>query len=43
MDNQALTTQNTLYPGHHNQLRQEEDPNLIIIKVEPIFDNDEPI
>ena len=26
-----------------NQLHQEEDPNLIIIEVEPIFDNDEPI
>ena len=26
-----------------NQLRQEEDPNLIIIEVEPIFDNDKPI
>ena len=26
-----------------NQLSQEEDPNLIIIEAEPIFDNDEPI
>ena len=26
-----------------NQLRQEEDPNLIIIKAEPIFDEEEPI
>ena len=25
-----------------NQLSQEEDPNLIIIEAEPIFDNDEP-
>ena len=26
-----------------NQLRQEEDPNLIIIEAEPILDEDEPI
>ena len=26
-----------------NQLSQEEDLNLIIIEVEPIFDNDQPI
>ena len=26
-----------------NQLSQEEDPNLIIIEAEAIFDNDEPI
>ena len=26
-----------------NQLHQEEDPNLIIIEAEPIFDNDKPI
>ena len=26
-----------------NQLSQEEDPNLIFIETEPIFDNNEPI
>ena len=26
-----------------NQLRQEEDPNVIIIEAEPIFDNDDHI
>ena len=26
-----------------NQLSQEEDPNLIFIEAEPIFDNDESI
>ena len=26
-----------------NQLSQEEDPNLIIIEAEPIFDNNKPI
>ena len=26
-----------------NQLSQEEDPNLIFIEAEPIFDNDKPI
>ena len=26
-----------------NQLKQEEDPNLIIIEAEPIFDNDKPV
>ena len=26
-----------------NQLRQEEDPNIIIIEAKPIFDDDDPI